>query len=161
MPLILAIDQGTTSTKCLLVDASSGHIEGRGAAPVGISFPAPGWVEQDADDIWTSVEQAAAACFRDADKSPSDVAGVAISNQRESVVAWDAKTGDALSPVLGWQDSRTAKWCEGLDEHREIVRAKTGLPLDAMFSAPKMRWLLDHLDYREFRHIRIGTIDAC
>jgi len=160
MPLILAIDQGTTTTKCLLVDAESGQIVGQGSAPVAISYPQPGWVEQDGNDIWASVEHAATACFSDAGVGPNEVSALAISNQRESVLAWSLTTGEPLTPVLGWQDSRSASWCDSLGNNAEFVQARTGLPLDPMFSAPKMHWLLTNGGLAFAKDFRIGTIDS-
>lgn len=159
--VVLAVDQGTTTTKALLVDAGTGEVLGAGSAPVGISLGQPGWVEQDARDIWRTVEQAVAACFADGTVRPSEVAGVAISSQRESVVAWDAVTGEPRGPVLGWQDSRTAVWCASIAEHADEVRSLTGLPLDAMYSAPKMRWLLQHAAADGGTGaLRVGTVDS-
>ena len=110
--MILSIDQGTTNTKAIGVD-QSGKVVGSGAAPVGLASPHPGWIEQDAAEIWASVLAAVAAC-RAPDQPDSTLAGVTISNQRESVVAWRRSTGDPLGPVIGWQDRRTASWCTEL-----------------------------------------------
>ncbi|HEY7008752.1 MAG TPA: FGGY family carbohydrate kinase [Jatrophihabitantaceae bacterium] len=159
-PLILAIDQGTTSSKALLVD-SDGAILARGAAPVAIRFPRPGWVEQDAENIWSSVLAAVAQCLARAPHLTPHA--VAISNQRESVVAWSRTTGRPAGPVLGWQDARTADVCAKLAAaSADDVRARTGLAIDAMFSAPKMRWLLDAAaaDGAEPGDIRLGTVDS-
>jgi len=158
--LILSIDQGTTSSKVLLMCAASGDVLAESAAPVGITYPRPGWVEQDATDIWNSVMAAAGQCLSGA--TAADVIGVAISNQRESVVAWHATTGEALGPVLGWQDSRTAAWCATQGAHDALIRERTGLQVDAMFSAPKIRWLLADLAARGFdlADVRVGTIDS-
>src|SRR5215212_2213927 len=110
-PLVLAIDQGTTNTKALLC-AADGTVLAQAAAGVGIAFPSPGWVEQDATEIWTATCAAVADCLAAA---PGGVpTAVAVSNQRESVVAWSARTGEPLGPVLGWQDARTAAATEAL-----------------------------------------------
>src|SRR6188472_1406207 len=142
--LILAIDQGTTNSKAALISAD-GRMITAGSASVGISSPRPGWVEQDAERIWSSVLEAVAGCIANA--PDAEIAGIALSTQRESVVGWRASTGEALGPVIGWQDRRTAAWCsETLNERdSELVNTRTGLRIDPMFSAPKMRWLLDHL----------------
>src|SRR5688572_18261842 len=103
-PLMLAVDQGTTNTKALLC-ATDGTVLGRGTAAVSIAFPSPGWVEQDATEVWTATCAAVAECLASA-KGAVPTA-VAVSNQRESVVAWSARTGEPLGPVLGWQDVRT------------------------------------------------------
>jgi glycerol kinase len=157
---VLAIDQGTTNSKAVLVSAD-GRVLATGAAPVGVSTARPGWIEQDPELIWSSVCDAVAACLRAAPEA--DIAGVALSTQRESVVGWLAATGDPLGPSIGWQDRRTADWCAevfGEPEHR-LVRERTGLRIDPMFSAPKMRWLLDHLPAgTPPGDVRLGTVDA-
>jgi len=162
-PLILAIDQGTSATKCLLVDGS-GAVVARGQAPVGQATPNPGWVEQDAGEIWDSVRQAVAATL-DA-QTAKRVVSIGLSTQRESCVIWDARGGEALTPVLSWQDLRTEPLCADLRArgHAEAVRRKSGLPLDPMFSAAKAKWLLDRIDPDRVRakagDLRIGTIDS-
>ncbi len=157
MRAILAIDQGTTNSKAVLV-SESGDIIARGSAPVGISYPRPGWVEQDPDRIYASVCDAIALCLRSA--PGATIEAIAISNQRESVTIWDAETGKAHGPVLSWQCRRTAPDCERLiaDGHLERVEALTGLPLDPMFPGPKFRWLLDRVPHG--KKVRIGTIDS-
>ena len=157
---ILAIDQGTTNSKAVLVSADGRQLA-TGAAPVGVSSPRPGWVEQDADRIWSSVLDAVAACRRGA--PDAEVAGIALSTQRESVAGWRAGTGAALGPVIGWQDRRTADWCAQIftDADRRLVHDRTGLRIDPMFSAPKMRWLIDHLPADvPLDDVRLGTIDS-
>lgn len=157
MRAILAIDQGTTNSKAALV-SESGDIIARGSAPVGISYPEPGWVEQYPDRIYASVCEAIALCLQ---STPgATIEAIAISNQRESVTIWDAETGKALGPVLSWQCRRTAPDCERLiaDGHLERVEALTGLPLDPMFPGPKFRWLLDRVAHG--KKVRIGTIDS-
>ncbi|NDV86594.1 glycerol kinase [Aurantimonas aggregata] len=161
--LVLAIDQGTSSTKCLLVDAT-GAVVASGAAPLGESCPRPGWVEQDPQAIWESVENAVRAALSDTD--PARIAGVGFSTQRESVLLWDRGTGEALSPLLSWQDQRTAPLARaiGTTEVRRTVRRISGLPLDPMFSALKARWLLDTYDpdrkRAEAGEIVLGTVDS-
>lgn len=162
-PLILAIDQGSSSTKCLLVDERGGVVA-QGSAPVGEQHPRPGWVEQDAPEILRSVQQAVRACLEG--RKPLDVVAVGLSNQRESLVAWDARTGDPLGPVVSWQDQRTVATCDALrsPENEQLIRSRSGLPLDPMFSAVKARWLLDALDPGRNRSrdgaLRLGTIDS-
>ena len=158
--LVLAIDQGTTNTKALLV-RPDGDVVAAGSRPVGIVFPRPGHVEQDAAEIWTSTSAAVDECLS---QVPGVVpAGVAISNQRESVVAWRRTTGAPLGPLLGWQDARTAAVCDGLGQGAAAeVRRRTGLSLDAMYSAPKMRWLLDAAvaGGADPADVCLGTVDA-
>lgn len=160
---LLAIDQGTSSTKCLLVDAA-GRVTASGSAPLGERHPAPGWVDQNADELWGSVRSAVAACLDGHD--PKSVAGVAISSQRESCVIWDRRSGAALTPMLSWQDQRTTALCDRIRAGGDgaLVRDRSGLPLDPMFSAAKARWLLDELPGGQERardgEICIGTVDA-
>jgi glycerol kinase len=153
---ILAIDQGTTNSKAVLV-SDSGDILSRGSAPVGIDHPQPGWVEQDPLRVWASVLEAIAECLAGAQ---ADILGIAISNQRESVTVWDAETGAPLGPVVSWQCRRTAPVCAELTAggHAPRVQDLTGLPIDPMFPGPKMKWLLDRVPAG--RKVRLGTIDA-
>ena len=157
MRAILAIDQGTTNSKAVLV-SETGDVVARGSAAVGISYPQPGWVEQDPRRIFASVCEAIEACLKNA--SGVSVEAIAVSNQRESVTMWDAETGEALGPVLSWQCRRTAPDCERLiaEGHLDRVEALTGLPLDPMFPGSKFRWLLDRVPAG--RRVRLGTIDS-
>ncbi|MFQ8433435.1 FGGY family carbohydrate kinase [Amaricoccus sp. W119] len=154
---ILAIDQGTTNSKAVLVSAE-GAILARGSSPVGIEHPRPGWVEQSPTRLRDSVLEAVAACRAEAPEV--EILGIAISNQRESVTVWDATTGEPLGPVVSWQCRRTAPDCAALNEagHAERVSALTGLPIDPMFPGPKMKWLLDRVP--PGREARLGTIDS-
>jgi glycerol kinase len=158
--VILAIDQGTTNSKAALISAD-GRLVAGGSAPVGISSPRPGWVEQDAERIWTSVLEAMGACLEGA--PDADIVGIALSTQRESVVGWRAGTGAPLGPVIGWQDRRTTRWCseDVTDQDRQLVHDRSGLRVDPMFSAPKMRWILDHLPAEvSIDDVRLGTVDS-
>jgi glycerol kinase len=162
-PLLLAIDQGTSSTKALVVD-NSGAVVARAQAPVSLTTPEPGWVEQDAEEIWGSVRRAVSEAL-DA-HSAKRVVSVGLSTQRESCVVWDRRSGEAVTPVLSWQDQRTEPICASLRERGcgASIRRKSGLPLDPMFSAAKARWLLDRLPRGQARanagEICIGTVDA-
>jgi glycerol kinase len=161
--LILAIDQGTSSTKALLVDGR-GEVVGRAQAPVSLVTPEPGWVQQDAEEIWGSVQRAASEALDEA--TAKRVVSVGLSTQRESCVIWDRRTGEALTPVLSWQDQRTEEICAVLRTRENVatIRRRSGLPLDPMFSAAKARWLLDRLPQGQARakagEICIGTIDS-
>jgi glycerol kinase len=161
--LVLAIDQGTSSTKCILVDAT-GAIVSRAAVPISVSYPRPGWVEQDPDEIVASVLRAATACLDG--HSPGRLAAIGLSNQRESLLLWDTATGRPVSPLIGWQDRRAAALCERLrhDSAAAPVRRISGLPLDPMFSAPKISWLLDEYDpdrtASRAGRLAFGTVDA-
>jgi len=159
--LILALDEGTTNTKALLVDPSAGAVVAVGSRPLGIAFPAPGWVEQDATEIWEATLGAIEDCL--AQVPGARLVGLSISNQRESVAAWHRSTGAPLGPVLGWQDARTAEGCAAMGVGAAaLVRARTGLTLDPMYSAPKMRWLLDAAVATgvAVADVCLGTIDA-
>jgi glycerol kinase len=148
---ILAIDQGTSATKAVLVDPS-GAIAARASVPVALHTPKPGWVEQDANEIWASVREAVAACV-----AGRRVAAVGLSTQRESLLVWDRATGEPLGPLLSWQDQRTVAECARLRAHDETVRQISGLPLDPMFSATKARWLLDAYGRG---NVCLGTVDS-
>ncbi|WP_432936668.1 FGGY-family carbohydrate kinase [Kribbella sp. CA-253562] len=151
---VLAVDQGTSNSKAVLIDAE-GAVLASGAAPVRLSTPRPGWVEQDADDIWRSVLSAVGQALAAASV---EVVGIALSTQRESVAAWSRRTGRAVAPVIGWQDVRTSDWCSALPESVDaLVRSRTGLRVDAMFSAPKLNWLLSRTDPSD---LCVGTVDS-
>lgn len=162
-PHLLAVDQGTSSTKALLID-SAGEIAARAEVPLSQSHPGPGLVEQDASAILASVRTAVAECVRDVE--PNAVAGLALSIQRESVVLWDGVTGRPIAPLVSWQDQRGGEHAARLARagHAKEIRRRTGLPLDPMFSALKMASLLDQYDpgRRDTRSgaLRLGTVDA-
>ncbi|MCD8350390.1 MAG: hypothetical protein LUC93_07255 [Planctomycetaceae bacterium] len=160
---ILAIDQGTSATKCVLID-KKGRIVARGSSPLGESYPAPGWVDQDPEAIWASVGLAAKACLDGRD--PGCIEAVALSTQRESMLLWDRATGKPISSLVSWQDRRSVDACEALRRlgHADLVRERSGLPLDPMFSALKAKWLLDEYDPDREKSRRgdvcLGTIDS-
>ncbi|MEU6603045.1 FGGY family carbohydrate kinase [Streptomyces flaveolus] len=162
-PYVLAVDQGTSSTKALLVD-SVGDVVARGGAPLSQTHPGPGLVEQDGLAVLDSVRAAVADCMKGRD--PHAVAGVALSTQRESALLWDAATGRPVAPLLSWQDQRGAERaaCLERDGLGAKIRHRTGLPLDPMFSALKMAALLDaHDPSRALSRsgaLRLGTVDA-
>jgi glycerol kinase len=161
---LIALDQGTTNTKALLLDAASGLVIAEASAPTSISFPSPGWVEQDAEQLWSATMSAVKGCL---DQRPeATVLGIGISNQRETVVCWDRATGRPFGPALGWQDARTASWCAELAEREpaaaKTVRTRTGLSLDPMFSAPKFRASIDAAlaAGADAADIAVGTVDS-
>jgi len=161
LPSILSIDQGTTNSKAILV-SETGAVLASGSAPVALSLPAPGWAEQDAEDLWDSVLAAVRNCLS-ATSSPAAIEGIALSAQRESVVAWRRSTGAPLGPVIGWQDQRTSAWCAARSgpEQDLLVSRRTGLRIDAMFSAPKISWLLAHTAADvPAADVCVGTVDA-
>jgi glycerol kinase len=162
MTHLLAIDQGTTNTKAVLVSAD-GRVGSVGSAPIAVSHPQPGWVEQDPDLLWSSVLTAVHRCLEQAQASAKKPAGVALSTQRESVLAWHRGTGEPLGPVIGWQDVRTADWCRNHTDEvdDELVRSRTGLRIDAMFSAPKIGWLLRAAAATTpLGDVCVGTVDS-
>ncbi len=160
---ILAIDQGTTNTKVLLIDRH-GQILAQAARPLEQRYPQPAWVEQDASAIWRSVRKAIDACLGAV--ADPEVAAIAITNQRESVMAWERDSGKPVGPVIGWQCRRTADFCAELRTRglNAWLAARTGLTVDPLFSASKMRWLLTHLPDAERRAERgelcFGTMDS-
>jgi glycerol kinase len=163
MKAILAIDQGTTNTKALLVDAA-GIVVSRAARPLRQTFPHPGWVEQDAAAIWQSVQEAIDECLQAAGEY--ELAALAITNQRESVMLWERQTGHPVGPVVIWQCRRTAPFCEALRARglEKTLRERTGLTIDPLFSASKARWLLDHVPgahaQAERGELCLGTMDS-
>jgi len=160
-PFVLAIDQGTSATKAIAV-GRNGSVLARGSAPLALSTPRPGWVEQDPHELLESVRSALHDLAQSVDLDSAVCAG--ISNQRESLVLWEAATGRAVSPVISWQDRRTVSMLGDLDWASAEVRAISGLPLDPMFSALKARWLLDTYDTDRTRsatgELVLGTIDS-
>ncbi len=154
--LILAIDQGTTNTKVLLVD-QTGSVRARASRPLAIAFPEPGWVEQDARGLWSSVTEAIDDCIAQA--GDVEILAVGITNQRESVVVWDRRTGEPAGPCVIWQCRRTSAFCEELRQRglEPLIRERSGLPVDPLFSASKIRWLLAHAKTGE---LCAGTVDS-
>lgn len=158
--VVMAVDQGTGSTRSVLLDRA-GTLAQAAQVPIGLNSPAPGWVEQDPSEILDTVVHV----MREAARSSREpVAGVGLSNQRESALVWEASTGRPLSPLLGWQDRRTADRAAQLAAHAERIRIRSGLPLDPMFSALKIGWVLDQIDADRSRSargdLRVGTVDA-
>ena len=154
--MILAIDQGTTGTTCLVVDGQL-LVLGRGYREVPQHFPRPGWVEHDPDEIWAGVEQAAADALDASGASAADLDVVGITNQRETTLVWERSTGRPVHPAIVWQDRRTADRCAELPA--PLIRERTGLVPDPYFSATKLEWILRHVD-RPQRELAFGTIDS-
>lgn len=160
---ILAIDQGTTNTKVILINAA-GEITAQASRPVSIHFPQPAWVEQDPMQIWKSVRDAIDDCLHAAGQPA--LAAVAISNQRESAVAWERRTGQPVGPLISWQCRRTAPFCASLREQNygDALLARTGLIIDPLFTGSKIRWLLEHTPDGRQRaaqgEICVGTVDS-
>jgi glycerol kinase len=162
---ILALDQGTTGSTALVVDPD-GRVLARGYAELPQYFPQPGWVEHDPEEIWSTVERSARAALAEARVSGSEIAAVGITNQRETTIVWERATGRPIHRAIVWQCRRTAPLCDRLraDGFEELVRATTGLVLDAYFSGTKIRWLLDEVPGARARAERgdlaFGTVDA-
>jgi glycerol kinase len=153
--VILAIDQGTTGTTCLVVDPEL-RVVGRGYAELPQLYPRPGWVEHDPEVIWCSVVAAAELAVRDARIEARALDAIGITNQRETTVLWDRATGRPVQNAIVWQDRRTAERARELPA--DLLRAKTGLVPDAYFSATKLEWLLREHGLRE--GLAFGTVDA-
>ncbi len=160
---VLAIDQGTTGTTVLLVDAR-GRIRGRAYAEIRQYYPQPGWVEHDADEIYRSVLRLSRQAIGDARIDASAIASIGIANQRETFVVWERKNGRPLSRAIVWQCRRSAEICERLREQEAEITRRTGLLVDPYFSGTKLKWLLDHergLRRRGERgEICFGTIES-
>ncbi len=161
---VMAIDQGTTGTKVLLLDRSL-RVHARASREFRQIFPRPGWVEHDLEDIWASVLATVRGALRQARAKPSQVVAIGITNQRETTALWDRRTGRQAHRAIVWQDRRTADQCLRLKgEGREaLIRDKTGLVLDPYFSGTKIHWLLDHAGLRERAsagRVAFGTIDT-
>jgi len=161
--LILAIDQGTTNTKALLVGRSGATVF-RASAPVVLIHTALGDVEQAPQQLWDSVRKVIAECVLYAAQSGSSIDALAISNQRETAVAWDVETGAPIANAISWQCTRSAEICRRLEPHSEAIRVKTGLPLATLISAGKWAWLLENGAEAQARAkagtLHLGTVDS-
>ncbi|MFJ6675304.1 glycerol kinase GlpK [Actinosynnema sp. NPDC091369] len=145
---VAAIDQGTTSTRCMIFD-HSGRVVSVDQKEHEQIFPQAGWVEHDANEIWTNTRQVAAGALAKADLTTADIAAVGITNQRETALVWDRTTGQPVYNAIVWQDTRTDRICQdlaALGGGQERYRDKTGLPLATYFSGPKIRWILDNVE---------------
>ena len=162
---ILALDQGTTSSRAILFD-HQGQLCGSAAQEFPQHFPHPGWVEHDPNDIWNSQLTVARKVLHDQHVESRQVLAIGIANQRETTVVWDRKSGEPIAPAIVWQDRRTADYCGQLraEGKAKLITDITGLELDAYFSATKVKWLLDHVPgaRERARHgaLAFGTIDS-
>jgi glycerol kinase len=165
MPYILALDQGTTSSRAIVFDHDGG-IRAVAQKEFTQIFPSAGWVEHDPGEIWASQIGVAVEALGRAEVRPSELAAIGITNQRETTIVWDRETGEPVYNAIVWQDRRTADYCERLKSQGagEMIQARTGLLIDAYFSASKIRWILDNVDGAQARadagKLAFGTVDS-
>ncbi|HEY9535773.1 MAG TPA: FGGY family carbohydrate kinase, partial [Mucilaginibacter sp.] len=162
---ILSLDQGTTSSRAIIFN-KTGSIVAVAQKEFTQIYPQPGWVEHDAREIWSTQASVAAEVVIKANLKSTDIAAIGITNQRETTVVWDRATGEPVHHAIVWQDRRTAAVCDGLRAKGadKIIREKTGLVLDAYFSATKVQWILDNVpgarEKAEAGKLAFGTIDS-
>lgn len=165
MKYVLALDQGTTSSRALVFDRQ-GRVCAQAQQEFTQYYPAPGWVEHDPLDLWETTRRVAITAVADANLTAADIAAIGLTNQRETTLLWDRSTGKPLGPAIVWQDRRTAALCAKLKTagHEALVRRKTGLLLDPYFSGTKLAWLLDHVrgarSKAERGELAFGTVDS-
>ena len=165
MKYILALDQGTTSSRALLFDGN-GAIVAQAQKEFPQHFPRPGWVEHNPNDIWSSQASVATEALANAGIPASDLAAIGITNQRETTIVWDRRTGNPVTNAIVWQDRRTASACDRLKQKGlgPLIRRKTGLVLDAYFSATKLQWILQHVPGARAKaragELAFGTVDT-
>ncbi len=160
---IISIDQGTTSSRAVIF-SDKGELIGFEQLEFKQFFPNDGWVEHDPDEIWLSVIKVLNLSFKRFNLSASDIASIGITNQRETVVIWDKKTGKPIYNAIVWQDRRTSDFCDSLKDSQDFVHQKTGLTMDPYFSASKVNWILDQVNGARRRaekgELLFGTIDS-
>src|SRR5436190_4603756 len=165
MNAILALDQGTTSSRAIVFN-HDGSIRAAAQKEFRQIFPQAGWVEHDANEIWQTQFDTACEALKKAGLKAGDIAGSGITNQRETTVLWDRKTGEPIHNAIVWQDRRTSKFCDELKAagHSELIQQRAGLVIDAYFSGSKVRWLLDNVpgarERAERGELAFGTIDS-
>lgn len=162
---ILALDQGTTSSRAIIFN-HNGEIVSVAQKPFQQYFPKPGWVEHDAREIWSTQSSVAAEVVARSDLEAQDIEAIGITNQRETTIVWDTETHQPIYRAIVWQDRRTSSYCEELKEagHAELIQSKTGLIIDAYFSATKIKWILDNVDGAREKakagRLKFGTVDS-
>ena len=160
---ILALDQGTSSSRAIVFD-HEGHIRSTAQMEFTQYFPQPGWVEHNPMEIWSSEAAVIAEAITKVGLNGLNIAGIGITNQRETTIVWDAETGEPVYNAIVWQDRRTSAFCDSLRDKTEFIREKTGLIIDAYFSGTKIRWILDNvpgaLEKAEKGKLRFGTVDS-
>ena len=162
---VMAIDEGTTSTRALIIDHDGNKVaDSQREFPQ--YFPKPGWVEHNANEIWNAVLSTIAGAFINSDIRPSQIEGIGITNQRETTVIWDKETGVPIYNAIVWQSRQTNEISDSLKDqgYQQLIRDKTGLLIDSYFSATKIRWILDHVPGAQERaekgELLFGTIDS-
>lgn len=165
MSYLLALDQGTTSSRAIIFN-EHGEIQATAQQETHICTPCSGWVEQDAQEIWSSQIAVVQQALASARILAKDIKAIGLTNQRETTVVWDKRTGKPLAPAIIWQDRRAIEWCNQLSKKNlsQIIHKKTGLRIDPYFSAGKLVWLLEHIDglkmLAQQGHVAFGTIDS-
>src|SRR6185295_19086609 len=165
MTYILALDQGTTSSRAIVFD-HDGAVRGVAQKEFAQIFPQAGWVEHDPGEIWASQIGVAVEALGRAQVSAKDVAAIGITNQRETTIVWDRETGEPVQNAIVWQDRRTASMCDKLraDGHESMIQQRTGLMIDAYFSGSKISWILDNVAGARARaeagKLAFGTVDS-
>ena len=163
---ILALDEGTTSARSILFDRACSVVS-MAQHEFPQIYPQPGWVEQDPMDIYANQYASLTECIAKSGVAPEEIAGIGITNQRETVIVWDRRTGKPVYNAIVWQCRRTSDVCEALEKQgcAPLIAQKTGLKLDAYFSATKIAWILDHVDgareKAERGELLFGTVDTC
>jgi glycerol kinase len=165
LPYVLALDQGTTSSRAIVFD-HAGSVRSVAQSEFRQIFPQPGWVEHDPEEIASSQVAVAVEALAKANVQPREVAAIGITNQRETTIVWNRETGKPVYNAIVWQDRRTADFCEGLrgDEHEPLIQQRAGLLIDSYFSASKVTWILDHIpgaaQLAQAGKLAFGTVDS-
>ncbi|MDY2858160.1 MAG: FGGY family carbohydrate kinase, partial [Candidatus Cryptobacteroides sp.] len=163
--VILALDQGTSSSRAIVFDRS-GRSLASSQKEFTQYFPKPGWVEHNPMEIWSSEAAVIAEAITSIGINGKNIAAIGITNQRETTIVWDAETSDPVYNAIVWQDRRTSEYCDSLKEEEltDMIREKTGLIIDAYFSATKIRWILENVpgarERAEAGKLRFGTVDS-
>lgn len=162
---ILSLDQGTTSSRAIIFD-KGGNIVSLAQKEYEQYYPKPGWVEHDPNEIWYTQASVAAEAMSRANLNGNNISSIGITNQRETTIIWDRETGDPIYNAIVWQDRRVSEFCDSLEKkgYSEVIQNKTGLILDSYFSAPKIKWILDHVEGAREKakagRLAFGTVDS-
>ena len=160
---VIAIDQGTTSTRAILIDKNGGEVY-KAQREIELSFPKPGWVEADPNKIWVSVIDVINEVLVVSGATMDDIDSIGITDQRETSIIWDKKSGKAVYPAIIWQSKQTQSYCDALEDKMDLIQSKTGLRMNPYFSASKIRFILDHIENGQERaekgELQFGTIDS-